>query len=166
MKIAEHTNPIHADMLRAARSAGEDKAQAGPDEALRKRFEALEVVSELLDSHRSLERRIRMLEGRARHDGEPVSEPASLFAEVDHAADTPRADNPDLRAALKDELQLLFREIQKRRMPELSSVEWLDLFNVRLAQYLARYERRREAAIAGTIAVIDECARVNAARSK
>jgi hypothetical protein len=95
-----------------------------------------------------------------------VSEPASLFAEVDHAADTLRADNPDLRAALKDELQLLFREIQKRRMPELSSVEWLDLFNVWLAQYLARCERRREAAIAGTIAVIDECARVNAARSQ
>jgi hypothetical protein len=44
----------------------------------------------------------------------------SLFDEMDTIADAVRSNNPDLREGLSDELQLEFRQLQKRRCPELS----------------------------------------------
>jgi len=72
-----------------------------------------------------------------------------------------RRDNPDLREALVAELQLVFREIQKRRMPQLSTVEWIELFAAWGREYAARCGRRRDEAIATIIATIDEYTRAN-----
>jgi hypothetical protein len=74
------------------------------------------------------------------------------------AADALRKDNPNLRESLADELQMTFREIQKRRAPQLSTAEWVELFRVRGLEYAARCERQRDEAIAGMIATIDEFA--------
>jgi hypothetical protein len=89
-----------------------------------------------------------------------MTEPAhiSLFAEMDAAADALRRDNPELRESLVDELQMTFREIQKRRAPQLSTAEWVELFRVWGLEYAARCERQRDEAIAGMIATIDEFA--------
>ena len=73
----------------------------------------------------------------------------SLFAEMDHAADTLRKDNSSLRAGLRVELQLLFREIQKRRMPSLPDDEWLALFETWLTGFVAKLRSRHDEAIAG-----------------
>jgi hypothetical protein len=51
----------------------------------------------------------------------------SLFAEMDTIADALRRNNPDL-GGLSGELQLEFRQLQKRRMPELTKEQFLDLF--------------------------------------
>jgi len=53
---------------------------------------------------------------------------------------TLRESNPALRAALADELQILFREIQKRRHPDLSKDGWMELFRIWLEHYLAKCE--------------------------
>ena len=90
-----------------------------------------------------------------------MSEPVSLFAEVTAAADALRRDNPDLREALAEELQLLFREVQKRRMPELSTVEPIELFRVWGLAYAGRCERQREGTIAHINATSEEYARAN-----
>jgi hypothetical protein len=63
-----------------------------------------------------------------------------LFAEMDHLADVLRENDPTLRESLCDELQLEFRQLQKRRMPTLSKDEFLDLFHVWLDHYLAKLE--------------------------
>jgi hypothetical protein len=90
-----------------------------------------------------------------------MTDHVSLFAEADHAGDALREENPDLRDALAEELQLLFREIQKRRMPELSSVEWIELFKTWGLQYAAKCQLRQDEAIANIIATIDDYARAN-----
>jgi hypothetical protein len=51
-----------------------------------------------------------------------------LFAEMDAIADALRANDPTLRESLSDELQLEFRQLQKRRMPPLGRDQFLDLF--------------------------------------
>jgi hypothetical protein len=57
-----------------------------------------------------------------------MSEP-DLFTEMDAAADLLRETSPELRESLSDELQLEFRQLQKKRMPQLSKEEFLDLFH-------------------------------------
>ena len=69
-----------------------------------------------------------------------MSERPDLFAEMDHVADVLRENDPSLRESLSDELQLEFRALQKRRMPELSKDEFLDLFDAWRCGYLARLE--------------------------
>ena len=51
-----------------------------------------------------------------------------LFSEMDSIADSLRENDPDIRAAMRDELQMEFRQLQKRRMPNLGKEEFLDLF--------------------------------------
>jgi hypothetical protein len=63
-----------------------------------------------------------------------------LFAEMDAIADALRESDPTLRESLCDELQLEFRQLQRRRMPDLSKDEFLDLFHVWRDRYLARLE--------------------------
>jgi hypothetical protein len=53
------------------------------------------------------------------------------------------------------------REIQRRRMPQLSTVEWIDPFKTWGYGYTARCERQREESIAWMIRTIDEYARAN-----
>jgi hypothetical protein len=63
-----------------------------------------------------------------------------LFAEMDAIADALRESDPTLRESLCDELQLEFRQHQKRRMPTLSKGEFCDLFGIWLDQYRAKLE--------------------------
>src|SRR5215472_1054655 len=63
-----------------------------------------------------------------------------LFAEMDAIADALRENDPTLRESLCDELQIEFRQLQRRRIPSLSKDEFLDLFGVWLDQYLAKLE--------------------------
>jgi hypothetical protein len=65
----------------------------------------------------------------------------SLFDEMDTIADAVRRNNPDIREGLSDELQLEFRQGQRRRMPELSREHWLELFAVWRDAYIARLDR-------------------------
>jgi hypothetical protein len=85
----------------------------------------------------------------------------SLFEEMDAAAEALRNGNPALRDALAEDLQILFREIQQRRMPELSTVEWIDLFKTWGLGYAARCAFQREGTIAEIIATSEEYARAN-----
>ena len=64
----------------------------------------------------------------------------TLFGEMDRIADALRENNPDLRESLSYELQIEFRQLQKRRMPGLSRQEFLDLFHVWCDCYLSRLE--------------------------
>ena len=61
-----------------------------------------------------------------------------LFAEMDAIADALRANNPTVRDSLSDELQLEFRQLQKKRMPWLGKDEFLDLLHTWRDHYLAR----------------------------
>jgi len=90
-----------------------------------------------------------------------MTEHLSLFEEMDHAADALRRDNPELRDALVDELQMTFREIQKRREPDLSTAEWIELFRLWGYGYAARRARERDEAIAQMLATIDDYAQTN-----
>ena len=65
---------------------------------------------------------------------------SDLFSEMDRAADLLRETNPELRASLSDELQLEFRQVQKKRMPQLNKDEFLDLFHTWREHYLAKLE--------------------------
>lgn len=84
-----------------------------------------------------------------------------LFTEMDSAADALRASNPNLRVGLADDLQILFREIQKARRPELSKDEWLDLFKVSLERYAAKMQAERDATLAKINDIIETAARIN-----
>ena len=90
-----------------------------------------------------------------------MTDPVSLFEEMTRRADALRRDNPELRESLVDELQMTFREIQKRRAPQLSTAEWVELFRVWGLEYAARCERQREEAIANMTATIDAYAHAN-----
>ena len=65
---------------------------------------------------------------------------SDLFSEMDRAADLLHETNPELRASLSDELQLEFRQVQKKRMPQLNKDEFLDLFHTWREHYLAKLE--------------------------
>jgi hypothetical protein len=84
-----------------------------------------------------------------------------LFTEMESAADALRASNPNLRVGLADDLQILFREIQKARRPELSKEEWLELFNVWLARYAAKMQAERDATLAKMKDIIETAVRIN-----
>jgi hypothetical protein len=58
-------------------------------------------------------------------------------------------------------LQIEFRQIQKARIPELSTVEWLELFETWHVQYLALIEVRRARAFKRITAFIEQSARAN-----
>jgi hypothetical protein len=80
-----------------------------------------------------------------------------LFAEMDAAVDALRIPyGPEL---VVGDLQFEFRQIQKARMPELAEAEWLDLFHIWLAGYVARVKRRREQAFAGILEFAEQSAR-------
>ena len=85
--------------------------------------------------------------------GVAMTEPAhvSLFDEMDAAADALREDNPNLRAALGDELQLLFR----------SSSAALDSSRSGSRSMSPNASVHARRLLTGIIAVIDEDARVN-----
>ena len=69
-----------------------------------------------------------------------MSHELDLFSEMDAAADMLRENNPTLRDSLSDERQLEFRQLQKKRMPQLSKEQFLDLFHEWRDHYLARLE--------------------------
>ena len=63
-----------------------------------------------------------------------------LFTEMDHPADLLRETNPELRESLSDELQVEFRQVQKKRMPWLSKEQFLDLFEIWRDGYITKLE--------------------------
>ena len=66
-----------------------------------------------------------------------------LFSEMDAAADALCRNDPTLRAALSAELQLEFRQRQRRLLPSLSKDEFLNLFCVWHDRYLAKARAER-----------------------
>jgi hypothetical protein len=68
-----------------------------------------------------------------------VTDQPDLFTQMDQAADLMRRENP---YAGKADMALLFRDIQKSVMPELTTEQYQDAFDDWLLHDLARWERR------------------------
>jgi hypothetical protein len=69
----------------------------------------------------------------------PVTDQTDLFTQMDQAADLMRRENP---YGGKADMVLLFRDIQKSVMPELTTEQYQDAFDDWLLHDLARWERR------------------------
>ena len=80
-----------------------------------------------------------------------------LFTEMNAAAE---AMEHDLRVASREDLlQIEFRQIQKARMQDLSTVEWLALFGASYDEYMAGIEAERAAARTRITTFIEQRAR-------
>jgi hypothetical protein len=73
---------------------------------------------------------------------------ASLFDEMDRIGDELRP-----HWFIDGDIQTAFMQVQKRRRPDLSEAQWLDLFAAWVLHHKAKLEARK-AAIAGEIAEI------------
>jgi hypothetical protein len=93
--------------------------------------------------------------------GDAKTDRVNLFDEMDAAADTLRANNPDIRTAMRWELQMEFRQLQQARMPELTREQAAELFGVWLLHDLSRLMAVRDKTLSAILASIDEAARLN-----
>ena len=80
-----------------------------------------------------------------------MTDHATMFDEMDQAADAMLSANPDM--VVLGDLQIEFRAIQKARMPDLNKDEWLDLFATWHESYTARLKAKHDDAIARLIAM-------------